>query len=217
MKIFGFRGACAMATLALGLLATSPAAQAGRYADIIVDVQSGRILRSQDADSLRYPASLTKMMTLYLTFDELKAGRLRLDKPLVASDFAAAQSPTSMGLQPGDVISVEEAIYALAVKSANDASVVLAEALAGSEPAFAERMTRRAREMHTMVQQAATRHGVVYVRLFEEREQDPFVRNPALNASDGLHPSDAGYAAWFDALRSQAPVLMRRLELAEGR
>jgi D-alanyl-D-alanine carboxypeptidase len=147
MKIFGFRGACAIATLATGLLATSPAAQASRYADIIVDVQSGRIVRSQDADSLRYPASLTKMMTLYLTFDELKAGRLRLDKPLVASDFAAAQSPTSMGLQPGDVISVEEAIYALAVKSANDASVVLAEALAGSEPAFAERMTRRAREL----------------------------------------------------------------------
>lgn len=147
MKILGFRGVCAMATMALGLLATAPAAQAGRYADIIVDVQSGRILRSEEADSLRYPASLTKMMTLYLTFDELKAGRLRLDKPLVASEFAAAQSPTSMALQPGDVISVEEAIYALAVKSANDAAVVLAEALAGSEPAFAERMTRRAREL----------------------------------------------------------------------
>lgn len=148
MKTNGFRGACAMATLALtfalGLFAP---AQAGRYADIIVDVQSGRILRSEDADSLRYPASLTKMMTLYLTFDEIKAGRLRLDKPLVTSSFAAAQSPTSMALQPGDVISVEEAIYALAVKSANDAAVVLAEALSGSEPAFAERMTRRAREL----------------------------------------------------------------------
>lgn len=77
-------------------------------------------------------------------------------------------------------------------------------------------MTRRARTMHQQVQGAAARHGALYVRLFEERESDPFVRRPELNASDGLHPSDAGYAAWYAALRAQSPVLMQRLAAARN-
>lgn len=75
-------------------------------------------------------------------------------------------------------------------------------------------MSQRARAMHAQVRAAAARHGAVYVRLFEERENDPFVRLPQLNASDGLHPSDAGYAAWYTALRDQAPALMQRLAVA---
>ena len=75
-------------------------------------------------------------------------------------------------------------------------------------------MTQRARTMHRQVQEAAARHGAQYVRLFEEREADPFVRHPELNASDGLHPSDAGYAAWYAALRAQSPALMQRLAVA---
>lgn len=124
-------------------------------------------------------------------------------------------------LRPLDRLREDIDRVALRAKARGELVVLMPAGNVGNAPFFFAPlswwMTRRAREMHTMVQQAATRHGVVYVRLFEEREQDPFVRNPALNASDGLHPSDAGYAAWFDALRSQAPVLMRRLELAEGR
>lgn len=78
-------------------------------------------------------------------------------------------------------------------------------------------MSQRARVMHAQVRAAAARHGAVYVRLFEERENDPFVRHPQLNASDGLHPSDAGYAAWYAALRAQAPGLMERLAAARPR
>jgi D-alanyl-D-alanine carboxypeptidase len=130
-----------------GLALTGAPASAGRYADIIVDVGSGRVLHAEDADAMRYPASLTKIMTLYLTFDALKTGRFRLDQALPVSAFAAGQSPSIIGLTPGRVISVEEAIYAVAIKSANDASVVLAEALAGSEPAFAAAMTSKARQL----------------------------------------------------------------------
>lgn len=78
-------------------------------------------------------------------------------------------------------------------------------------------MSQRARVMHGQVREAAAHHGAVYVRLFEEREDDPFVRHPELNASDGLHPSDAGYARWYAALREQAPVLMQRLAAARAR
>lgn len=135
----------AVALISASLLA-SPA-HAGRYAHIVVDVGTGKVLQADDADSSRYPASLTKVMTLYLAFDALKAGRLKLDQPLPVSAFAASQSPSIIGVRPGQVMSVEEAIYAIAIKSANDASVVLAEAMAGSEPAFADAMTRRARQL----------------------------------------------------------------------
>ena len=122
-------------------------ASAARYADIVVDVATGKVLHAEDPDGLRYPASLTKMMTLYLAFDALRAGRLRLDTPLVVSAHAAGQSPSSTYSPPGTVLSVEEVIYAVAIKSANDAAVVMAEAIAGSESEFAEQMTRRARQL----------------------------------------------------------------------
>jgi len=100
-----------------------------------------------NADSITYPASLTKMMTLYLTFEALNSGRLRLDQSLPVSSEAASKSPTKLHLVPGDSVQVHELILGVVTKSANDAAAVLAEGLAGSEPAFADRMTARARQL----------------------------------------------------------------------
>ncbi|WP_286192336.1 D-alanyl-D-alanine carboxypeptidase family protein [Roseomonas genomospecies 6] len=132
--------------LAALLLAPLPAL-AAKYAAIVVDARTGEVLHEENADTLTYPASLTKMMTLYLTFDALDEGRLRLDQALPVSAWAEAQSPTKLGLRAGRTLRVEQAILGLVTKSANDASVVLAEALGGSEAKFAEMMTRKAREL----------------------------------------------------------------------
>ncbi|WP_230532052.1 D-alanyl-D-alanine carboxypeptidase [Microvirga roseola] len=118
-----------------------------RYAGIVWDITSGKVLYSDDADKRRYPASLTKMMTLYVLFEDLEKGQVKLDTPLTVSAHAAAQVPTKLGLKAGETISVEAAIKGLVTRSANDAAVVIAENLAGSEPAFAERMTRTAHDL----------------------------------------------------------------------
>jgi D-alanyl-D-alanine carboxypeptidase len=118
-----------------------------RYAGIVWDLTSGEVLYSDSADERRYPASLTKMMTLYVLFEDLEKGRITLKTPLEVSPHAASQVPTKLGLRAGETISVEAAIKALVTRSANDAAVVIAENLAGSEPAFAERMTRTAHDL----------------------------------------------------------------------
>jgi D-alanyl-D-alanine carboxypeptidase len=100
-----------------------------------------------NADAITYPASLTKMMTLYLTFESLNSGRLRLDQYLPVSSEAASKSPTKLHLVPGDSVQVHDLILGIVTKSANDAAAVLAEGLAGSEPAFADRMTAKARQL----------------------------------------------------------------------
>jgi D-alanyl-D-alanine carboxypeptidase len=114
------------------------------YADIVVDANSGTVLHSANPDELCHPASLTKIMTLYLLFERLEAGKLKLDTPLDVSEHAAAQAPTKLGLKPGQTIAIEDAIRGLVTKSANDAAVVVAEAIGGSERDFAEMMTRQA-------------------------------------------------------------------------
>jgi D-alanyl-D-alanine carboxypeptidase len=114
---------------------------------IVIDAETGRVLSEMNADAITYPASLTKMMTLYLTFDALNAGRLRLDQYLPVSTEAASKSPTKLHLVPGDSVQVHDLILGIVTKSANDAAAVLAEGLAGSEPAFAERMTAKARQL----------------------------------------------------------------------
>ncbi|MBN9063701.1 MAG: D-alanyl-D-alanine carboxypeptidase [Rhizobiales bacterium] len=125
-----------------------PAAHAGPpTASMLVDAKTGRIIQANNADAPRIPASLTKVMTLYLLFEQLDRGRLTLDTPMRVSARAAAQPPTKLGLQPGETITVEDAIRGMVTKSANDASVVVAETIAGSEEAFAEQMTRRARAL----------------------------------------------------------------------
>lgn len=119
----------------------------GRYASIIVDADNLDVIHARQIDELRYPASLTKVMTLYLTFDALNSGQLRLDENIKVSRNAARAEPTKLGLRTGQTITVDQLIRALAVRSANDASIVLAERLAGSEEAFAVQMTAKARSL----------------------------------------------------------------------
>lgn len=118
-----------------------------RYADIVVDANSGDVLHAVNADSQRHPASLTKIMTLYLLFERMEAGKLKLDTPLEVSANATEQAPSKLGLRAGQTIEVEDAIKALVTKSANDTAVVIAEALAGDEESFAKLMTRKARAL----------------------------------------------------------------------
>ena len=117
------------------------------YAALVIDAKTGRTLHAQNENALRHPASVTKVMTLYLLFEQLERGRVSLSTPLRVSANAAGQAPSKLGLDPGETIDVEDAIKALVTKSANDVAVVVAEHLAGSEEAFAEQMTRKARAL----------------------------------------------------------------------
>jgi D-alanyl-D-alanine carboxypeptidase len=115
------------------------------FASIIVDGNSGATLSANNPDALRHPASLTKIMTLYLLFERLDAGKIKLDTEMDVSEHASEQAPTKLGLRPGQSIKVEDAIKGLVTRSANDAAVVIAEAIAGDEDDFAKLMTRKAR------------------------------------------------------------------------
>ena len=152
-----------VATISIVSLSTTDSADARRYrhrhhavakssyspafASIIIDANSGKTLQATSADSLRHPASLTKIMTLYLLFERLESGKLKLDSTMDVSENASEQAPTKLGLQPGQTLRVEDAIKGLVTRSANDAAVVIAESLGGSEDAFAKDMTRKARAL----------------------------------------------------------------------
>ncbi|WP_257165548.1 D-alanyl-D-alanine carboxypeptidase [Bradyrhizobium sp. SRS-191] len=129
----------------------SPHADEGSYspafASIIVDGNSGATLTATNPDALRHPASLTKIMTLYLLFERLESGKMKLDTEMPVSEHASEQSPTKLGLRPGQTIRVEDAIKGLVTRSANDAAVVIAEAIGGDEDDFAKLMTRKARSL----------------------------------------------------------------------
>jgi D-alanyl-D-alanine carboxypeptidase len=124
-----------------------PAAANSKYAAIVYDANSGETLFARHADAKRYPASLTKMMTLYVLFEELEAKRFSLSSRLPVSANAARQAPSKLGLRAGTSIKVEDAVLALTTKSANDVAVVVAEAVAGSVSEFANRMNRTARAL----------------------------------------------------------------------
>jgi D-alanyl-D-alanine carboxypeptidase len=117
------------------------------FASIIVDGNSGATLSANNPDAIRRPASLTKIMTLYLLFERLDAGKMKLDTEMEVSEHASEQAPTKLGLRPGQTIRVEDAIKGLVTRSANDAAVVIAEAIAGDEGDFAKQMTRKARSL----------------------------------------------------------------------
>src|SRR3954470_3696688 len=117
------------------------------FSSIIVDGNSGATLSANNPDALRHPASLTKIMTLYLLFERLEAGKIKLDSEMDVSEHASEQSPTKLGLRPGQTIKVEDAIKGLVTRSANDAAVVIAETIAGDEDDFARLMTRKARAL----------------------------------------------------------------------
>jgi len=138
-----FRGRVIAIAMALLIAAALPAA-AARYAAMVVDADTGAVLHAVNPDGQNYPASLTKMMTLYLVFEALKERRLTLGQKLPVSSRAAGQSPTKLDLKAGGTVTVEHAIRGIAVKSANDAAVVVAEALGGTEARFAKDMTERA-------------------------------------------------------------------------
>ena len=118
-----------------------------QYESIVVDADTGRVLHEANADIASPPASLTKMMTLYMLFDALKRGEVRMNTPMKVSARAASQAPTKIGLARGKAITVDQAIDAEVTKSANDVAVVIAEHLGGTEDAFAEKMTATARAM----------------------------------------------------------------------
>jgi D-alanyl-D-alanine carboxypeptidase len=117
------------------------------FASIIVDANSGATLASNSPDSLRHPASLTKIMTLYLLFERLESGKMTLDTEMPVSVHASEQEPTKLGLRPGQTLRVEDAIKGIVTRSANDAAVVVAEAIGGSEDDFCKMMTRKARAL----------------------------------------------------------------------
>lgn len=118
-----------------------------RTASIVIDVESGQVLHAVNPDTRNYPASLTKMMTLYVAFDAMKRGKLKMTQALPVSKRAAAARPSKLGLKVGSTITAEDAILAMLTKSANDAAVVVAEAIAGSEYKFSRLMTQKARDI----------------------------------------------------------------------
>jgi len=140
-------GALLLSLVLAGAPGTSSASANPRYASYVIEAETGRVLHADNAEAVRYPASLTKMMTLYMVFDALDAGRLTLDQRLPVSARAAGQAPSKLGLPAGSSISVRDAIQALVIRSANDVATVVAEALGGSEIRFAQMMTQRARAL----------------------------------------------------------------------
>ncbi|HRK19621.1 MAG TPA: D-alanyl-D-alanine carboxypeptidase family protein, partial [Hyphomicrobiaceae bacterium] len=136
-----------VATAGLVMLAplATPAAAAPRQAALVIDANTGAVISSHEADEPRYPASLTKMMTLYVLFDLVEQGRLTYQSRIRISETAASQPPSKLGLEPGSEISVIDAVKALVTKSANDIAVAVAERIAGSEQKFAALMTQKAR------------------------------------------------------------------------
>lgn len=135
------------ALVTVSTLAPLPASANSKYASIVIDADTGTVLYSRHSNSLRYPASLTKMMTLYMTFDALDKGSLKLDQKLKVSKRAAGQAPSKIWLKTGETITVEQAIQALVTKSANDVATVLAESIGGTEYQFALSMTKQARQL----------------------------------------------------------------------
>lgn len=146
-------------TLALGACTTArdlapttaasalPAYTSPKYAAIVVDAGNGKVLYEQSSDAMRHPASLTKMMTLYMLFDAMQSGRVSRTTEIPVSDYARSRPPTKIGFRRGETVDVDTAIKALVTKSANDVAVAIAEYLGGTEDNFAASMTAKARSI----------------------------------------------------------------------
>jgi D-alanyl-D-alanine carboxypeptidase len=131
----------------IGFVFTAEAFAGPRPASIVIDVRTGKIMASEDPDGLRYPASLTKMMTLYMVFDALESGRISLNTRVPVSAHAAAQQQSKLGVRKGSTFTVEQGILALVTRSANDCATAFAEFLGGTEPRFGKLMTSKARQL----------------------------------------------------------------------
>ena len=134
-------------TFALALLLAPLAVLAAPYADYVIDVRTGEVLHEENANTRLHPASLTKMMTLYIAFEAIERGEISLDSKVTISRHAASMPPSKLGLKPGQTIALRYLIRAAAIKSANDAATAIGEAIEGSEPAFAKRMNRTAKAL----------------------------------------------------------------------
>jgi D-alanyl-D-alanine carboxypeptidase len=135
------------AGLAMLAWTAAPALAGEKASAMVIDANTGRILYDKAGSEPRFPASLTKMMTLYLAFETIEAGRLNFSSPLTVSEHAANAAPSKLGLESGSEITVRDAIKALVVKSANDMAIAMAEKISGNEEAFAKLMTKRARQI----------------------------------------------------------------------
>lgn len=147
-----------LAALAALLFVVSGNSAQAKYAAFVMDAETGQTIFADHADDQNYPASLTKMMTLYLLFEDMESGKVNLRTPLKVTPRAERQQPSSLGLRHGETISVQTAIQAIVIKSANDVAVTIAENLAPNETEFAKRMTRKAQLLgmsHTVYRNAS--------------------------------------------------------------
>lgn len=185
-RVFGY------ALLMLGFAAYSAPEAGASVSSITIDAASGEVLSSSAADTLRYPASLTKVMTLYITFDALEKGIIKLDDKLPVSRHAANRSPSKLGLRAGSSIDVKTCIMAVIVKSANDCATVLAEGLGYSEENFAKSMTRVSRELGMKNTTFKNASGL------PNKQQKTTARDMALLAAAMYHHFPQ-YYKWFSA------------------
>jgi D-alanyl-D-alanine carboxypeptidase len=153
------RAFCALSFILCAIFGGS-FAQAAPYAAVVVDARTGKVLHARNADARLHPASLTKMMTLYVVFDAIERGEISLNKSIKISRHAASEPPSKLGLKPGQKIALRYLIRAAAVKSANDAATALGEAISGSEAEFAKRMTRTARSLGMKNSTFKNAHGL---------------------------------------------------------
>ncbi|MGF1446466.1 MAG: serine hydrolase [Pikeienuella sp.] len=137
-----------------------PRAEAAPYAAIVMDMRTGEVVHARGADRRQHPASLTKLMTLYLTFEAIESGQLKLDGRVRVSRKAARQPPSKLGMRPGQRVTVRDMIRATAIRSSNDAAMVLAEAIGGSQARFADLMTAKARELGMSQTRFKNPHGL---------------------------------------------------------
>ena len=145
--LYNFARSSAITAFMLMVIAISSANAGPKYAGIVMDAKTGKILYSHRANDRRYPASLTKMMTLYLMFEALDQGKITKKTRIRMSKYAASKPPSKLGIKPGRTLSAEQAILSLVTKSANDVATAVAEHLGGSESNFAARMTNRAKQL----------------------------------------------------------------------
>ncbi len=150
-------------TLATLMVLSGAIANAAPYAALVMDVRTGEVLHARNADTRLHPASLTKMMTLYIVFAEIKAGRMSLDQMVTISRNAASEPPSKLGMAVGSRISLQDLIRATAIKSANDAATALGEAVSGSEAEFTRYMTRTAQAMGMNNTRFLNAHGLTAV------------------------------------------------------
>ncbi|MBC2772910.1 D-alanyl-D-alanine carboxypeptidase [Rhizobium sp. AQ_MP] len=149
----------------VAILSLSTTAQAGS-AQLLLDARTGEVLASENPDELNHPASLTKMMSVYMVFDAIRAGKISWDSPVPFSKHAASRPPTKLFVKAGDSITVREAVLAMIIRSANDASAAIGEKLGGTEEAFAAMMTRKARQLGMMNTTFFNASGLPHPRQF---------------------------------------------------